>query len=707
MADKLSLLFRRGTIDQILAGDKIVPGAVSFCTDEPGIYLDLTDAEAAGGAKRVRVGDFITVASFDDIKAQAANAADPDKAFSEHCLYYSIKENALMKYNKATKQFIVINDLTDVKASIKANNDAIISNDADILKLQNDLAQEITDRIDAVAELGNRLDALVGGEGDELSLAGLSAALAAEISAREDADESHNSRITAAQAKADTNETKIAQLNTLVGALPDGVSGTIVQYIAAQVLAEKTRAEGIEAGLRTDVNNHGVAIADNTAAITAETARATAAEAANAAAAKDAMDKATANATAITNEANKAREEEGKLNTKITNLENTHSAYETSVNGELSSVKADLATTTNTANDAKAKATANETAIANEKSAREQAVEAVANDLADYKDYVAEELEKVEENIGLANAATAKVAENLAQEITRAQGKEKDLGDAIAEVNTALNTEKTDRANADDALGKRIDNVVSNLSGEAGKVSTLQSDVSTLKGKVTDLEQFASEADKAMDAEAQARAKADADLDDLIKAEAAKAREEEGKLSSAIAAEATNRATAITNALATAAADAKAKDDALLELINQNMAAANSMTFKGQVSSYNDIPATGNCAGDTYVVINAFGAADSEPQIGDLLVIEADQAAGASFADAAAKKAAVIWVKTGYSTFNDPKLVVEDAKVKMKSHLGEVLGTVAVNSTSDNIVANITGSGSDATINVSFVWGSF
>lgn len=707
MADKLSLLFRRGTIDQILAGDKIVPGAVSFCTDEPGIYLDLTDAEAAGGAKRVRVGDFITVASFDDIKAQATAAADPDKAFSEHCLYYSIKENALMKYNKTTKQFIVINDLTDVKASIKANNDAIISNDADILKLQQDLAQEVSDRVDAVAELGNRLDNLVGGEGDELSLAGLIAALAAEVAAREDADESHDSRITAAQAKADTNEGKINQINALVGALPEGVSGTIVQYIAAQVLAEKTRAEGIEASLRTDVNNHGTAIADNTAAITGEIARATAAEAANATAAQNAMEKATANATAITEEAAKAREEEGKLNTKITNLENAHNAYETSVNGELASVKADLATTTNTANDAKTKALANESAIATEKSAREQAVLAVANDLAGYKDEVAEDIEKVNENIGLANAATAKVAEDLAKEVARAEAKEKDLGDAIAEANTALNTEKSDRANADDALGKRIDNVVSNLSGEAGKVSTLQSDVGTLKTKVSDLEEFAADTNEAMDAEAQARAKADSDLEDLIEAEAAKAREEEGKLSSAIAAEATNRATAITNALATAAADAKAKDDALLELINKNMAAANSMTFKGQVSSYNDIPATGNKAGDTYVVINAFGAADSEPQIGDLLVIEADQAAGSSFADAAAKKAGVIWVKTGYSTFNDPKLVVEDAKVKMKSHLGEVLGTVAVNSTSENIVADITGSGSDATINVSFVWGTF
>ena len=140
------------------------------------------------------------------------------------------------------------------------------------------------------------------------------------------------------------------------------------------------------------------------------------------------------------------------------------------------------------------------------------------------------------------------------------------------------------------------------------------------------------------------------------------------------------------------------------------MAAANSMSFKGEVTGYDSLPDGSEeliQAGDTYVVTTAFGNAETEPQRGDLLVARADQAAGAILADANAKKDFFIWVKTGYSTFNDPELVVEDAVIKMKSHLGEVLGTVAVASTSENIVTSISGSGKDCTVNVSFVWGTF
>ena len=156
-----------------------------------------------------------------------------------------------------------------------------------------------------------------------------------------------------------------------------------------------------------------------------------------------------------------------------------------------------------------------------------------------------------------------------------------------------------------------------------------------------------------------------------------------------------------------AANTADQKDQALLNKINQEMAAANSMTFKGEMTGYNDLPATGNKAGDTYVVTTAFGNADTEPQRGDLLVVREDQADGTSFADANAKKDALIWVQTGYSTFNDPELVVEEAQIRMKSHLGEVLGTISVASASENITTSISGSGKDCTVNVNFVWGTF
>ena len=708
MADeKLSLLFRRGTIDQILAGDKIVPGAVSFCTDEPGIYLDLTAAEGGGTAKRVRVGDFITVASFDDIKAQATAAQDPDKAFSEHCLYYSIKENALMKYNKAEKTFIVINDLAEVKASIKANEEAIIANDGDILKLQQDLAKEVDNREDAITGLSNRIDALAGGDGEGDSLIKIRADLDAEIEARGAADTAFESQLTGVSAKATANESAIATLNALVGSLPSDVTGTIVQYIDSKVLAEENRAKGVENGLRADVDGHTTQIGANTTAITGEQARAEAAEAALDSKVGQAQQKADDAYTAAQNEALKAREEEGKLDAKITELSGKHNTFETGVNNQLSTISGNLATATNTANSALQKANTNAGAIAQEVSDREAAVTGVSNALNEYKNFVSEEFEKVEDNIGKANAAVDVVAGNLEKETNRATQKETELANAIADTNTAINNEKTAREQADTALDLRIDGVAESISSESGKVSVLRDEMDQAKEDIKDLQEWATAADKAIDDESVARAQADNALQNAIDTEAAARAKTDGELSAAISAEAVARAKAITDALKTASDDAAAKDAEILAEINSQMAAANSMTFMGSVSSYNDIPASGNKAGDTYLVQNAFGGADTDPQIGDLLVIEHDQDANSTFADAAAKKAAVIWVKTGYSTFNDPKMMVEDAKIKFKSHLNEVLGTVSVNSTSENIVASISGTDKDATINVSFVWGTF
>lgn len=185
-----------------------------------------------------------------------------------------------MKYNKAGKTFIVINDLAEVKASIKANENAIIANDGDILKLQQDLAKEVGDREDAITGLSNRIDTLVGGNGEGDSLAKIRADLNAEIETREAADTAFTGQLTGVSAKATANENAIATLNTLVGSLPSGVTGTIVQYINSKILAEENRAKGVENGLRADVNEHTTQIGANTTAITGEQARAEAAEAA-------------------------------------------------------------------------------------------------------------------------------------------------------------------------------------------------------------------------------------------------------------------------------------------------------------------------------------------------------------------------------------------------------------------------------------------
>ena len=707
MADeKLSLLFRRGTIDQILAGDRIVPGAVSFCTDEPGIYLDLTAAEGGGVAKRVRIGDFITVASFDDIKRIAANAAEPDKAFSENCLYYSIKENALMKYNKTTHQFVIINDLADVKASITTLGNRVTTNEGSIITLTADLKTESDRAKGAESNLSNRIDALVGG-GDGDSIAKLRQELNAEKTAREDGDSALQSGFTALGGRVTTNETNIATLQTLVGSLPEGVSGSIVEYINTKVLEEKNRALGIEAGLRTDVDQNKANIATVTTGLTTETARATAAEQANAAAAASAQTKANEAAQAAADEATRAIAAENAIKASVTELSNTHTSDKNTLTQAITKLTGDLAETTSTANTAKTQSDTNKAGLAQEIKDREAGDAANKTLIDNLNTKLGEEVEKLKTSIGEASSSAGAVAADLAQEIKDRQAADTTNANAIAQVDTAVKNEATARAEADTALGTRIDTVSTGLSTTNGKVTLLETWQTAATKQIKDLEGAAKDNSDAIQAESEARQTAINNLTNALASETSAREKRDQELTNLISAEVTDRENAITEALTQAANTADQKDQALLNKINQEMAAANSMTFKGEMTGYNDLPATGNKAGDTYVVTTAFGNADTEPQRGDLLVVREDQADGTSFADANAKKDALIWVQTGYSTFNDPELVVEDAKIKMKSHLGEVLGTISVASASENITTSISGSGKDCTVNVNFVWGTF
>ena len=130
------------------------------------------------------------------------------------------------------------------------------------------------------------------------------------------------------------------------------------------------------------------------------------------------------------------------------------------------------------------------------------------------------------------------------------------------------------------------------------------------------------------------------------------------------------------------------------------------MSFKEtEIKSYSDLPTTGVQGGDTYVVTSRFDG----KEVGDLLIAKRDQTPADDLSTTAARRDFFIHVATGYSTFNDAKLAInsETGKIELQSHLNEVLGTIAVNSASENITASISGSGSDGVININFVWGTF
>ena len=236
-----TLLLRKGLYANLnSASCPIIPGAISITTDEPGIYLDLAEYDAQGNVrddtkKRVRVGDFITFDSLEALYSEASKTypVGSTPVYSEHALYYALKENVLCKYDKSTNSFIWINNLTPVYDKIDTlTADRIVPIEQAITDIQNTLTtinntigtrttghkathvvdaggnvttttktvfKSIEDEYDravaAEAVLAEEIAAIKGGDGD--SLAKLRADLTQESNDRASADVELQKNITA------------------------------------------------------------------------------------------------------------------------------------------------------------------------------------------------------------------------------------------------------------------------------------------------------------------------------------------------------------------------------------------------------------------------------------------------------------------------------------------------------------------------------
>ena len=323
-----------------------------------------------------------------------------------------------------------------------------------------------------------------------------------------------------------------------------------------------------------------------------------------------------------------------------------------------------------------------------------------------------------------ANAAAAKAADNrvAAEEGTRAsevirltglietaqQTAQKGVDDAA--------TEKTAREQADIAINGRIDGLSSTVGGHTTAIAENLAAINENKGAITELgkkdealQQLIEANTKAIADEADRADKAEKKIaDDLSTAKTQLTNsisEVDGKVDST--------ASTIRSEMATMKTDIEAGYAAayqvLLNQINENIAAANAMTFMGEIDNFDDIPNTGTKAGDMYVVINP----DLNPgwNIGDLLVIKAD---GLTFASNADKINGVIHVETGYHTFNDARLKADGNKVQLQSHLGRDLGSIEVKAAANSNVivtlekeASSSGTGEACAITVGLAWGTF
>ena len=322
------------------------------------------------------------------------------------------------------------------------------------------------------------------------------------------------------------------------------------------------------------------------------------------------------------------------------------------------------------------------------------------------------------------NAAAAKAADDRvaieestrASEVTRLTGlintaqqtAQKGVDDAAAE--------KTAREQADTAINGRIDGLNSTVGTHTTAIAENLAAINDNKNAITQLGQK----DAALQQLIEANVKAIAD-------EAARADGAEKKIAgdlSTTQTQLTNRidevdgkvdstASTIRSEMATMKTNIEAgyaaADQALLNQINENIAAANAMTFKGKIDSFDDIPNTGTKAGDMYVVVNP--DLNTGWNVGDLLVIKED---GLTFDSNADKINGVIHVETGYHTFNDARLIVDDNKVQLQSHLGRDLGSIEVKgATNSNVTVTLgeedssSGTGKACAITVGLAWGTF
>lgn len=223
MAEQLN--FRKGLHANLLSAE-IIPGSICITTDEPGMYLDLADADGVTNKRRVRIGDFVSVANLEAVATEAQK-----HAYSRSTLYYAEEENVLCKISEEGK-FVWINDTTKIQenittlqgtvsghtTSIGANTKAIEENRAAIEK-------EVQDRTNAIAGVQSQIDAITGGTegGEQITIADLVEQIAQEKTDRESADSAMNTRVTTLEGHFGTNG-KVSVLENKVSTLEGKMS---------------------------------------------------------------------------------------------------------------------------------------------------------------------------------------------------------------------------------------------------------------------------------------------------------------------------------------------------------------------------------------------------------------------------------------------------------------------------------------------------
>lgn len=694
-----NLLFRRGSI-QNLDQAPIIPGAISVTTDEPGIYLDLGSTEPGSGGtnKRVRVGDFIPV---DNLEALEDRLKSGEK-FSTTALYYVVNKNMLLRYDGA--KFVWINDFSALTAEVTELKkvDGNLQNAID--DLDTAIKAEATARGNAVEDLQDQIDGITGVSGSGVSLSSLKSALEAETAARTSADATHTRDIATNTSNIASNNAAIGELSALIGTLPSGVSQTVVAYLSGLISTETSRAQTAEAGIKSTAESALSKANTNATNLSREISRAEAAE-------SDLDDKIDANTslingvrTDLTAETNRATKKEGELNSAIAGASAEIVRVENKLDTNTTNLTSDISKAQDTANSALSKANTNATNLADEITNRTTAVNNLDTKFTNANEAMGNRVGAVESRVSTAESDIVSNATAISDEEKRAKAKENELAGLIEDNADAIDQERSDRQTAINGVNETIGNVNKAVSNAEGRIGANETAIANLQAADQATTQSLNNLNTLITNEAKTARAAEKANADAITAEVTRAKAAEATLQGNINTEIGNRENAVTSAINTAKGYTDEKIADLEDQITDEIAAANSMHFKGEIKSFSDLPLTNIEGGWTYLITQAMN--NHAYHIGDLLVARTDFT-GTHTAGSAAQIDFWIHVPTGYSTFNEAKLAVNSGKIELQSHVGDKLGSIAVVSGCDNVVTSVTGSGTDCTINVNLVWGTF
>ena len=653
-----TLVLRKGLLAN-LANAPIVEGALSFTTDEPAIYIDVD-------GKHLRIGDIKEFANLEALRAYLS--ATPEKIPTTG-LYYAIAENALMKYTGSAWQQINVNY------------------SGDITSLQNQITA---------------ISTTIGDKPEGWSDASLWAA----ISKNRTDIATNTKNISDEIARADAEEKRLA------GLIADN---------ATAVATEKSRAEGVEAGLSTAIANEASRadteekrlaglIADNTAAIAVNTGDITTLKGnvsdlnANKADKSSVYTKTEVDATV-----------QG-LSTSITNLSNDKadksSVYtKTEVDGFVQGAKdhsdANLATAKSYA-DGK---------LVEAKAYTDEKVGAVSDTLTGFQTSVNESLSGINGEIANLKTADTNIGLRIDGVVSRVEAVESgkaDKADTLAGygiANAYTSTQVDEKiAEAVAAFDAANGSVVGDV--QAIQAAIAMSEVPEGKTVIGLINEAKSEASAAT---AKALEDANKHADEAVAAEKSRAEGAEAGLSSRIdtvAGDLTKLGTDLRKEFADAdTAQTQAITAAYEAYVDGKLRAADAMRFMGVIDDDNALPTTGVEAGDTYKVGVNTTVNGEKVYVGDLVIANSDQGEEASYSD---------WsiVHSGYEDDHDVHVELNNGVVEIINAAGASRGSVKVEGnysdanggvkvTLSSVDADPATPGVEVTAKFEMVWGSF